>query len=175
LRPGENIRVSESASHPNVVVRHHRLRRMSGRGPHEPHRVATPLELLFDMTFVIAFGVADPDLGRVLRRRRGDDAGGVGLRRMRVPEPTARSGRVGPKQKSRSPSILVSTTGTSAASAAISTTSAGRKRPLSLRLLAGKFPANSRRIARQPIFCQPRHIVSSPAADEPQIQKVTIG
>ncbi|WP_292990418.1 low temperature requirement protein A [Mycobacterium sp.] len=31
---------------------------MSGRDPHEPHRVATPLELLFDLTFVIAFGVA---------------------------------------------------------------------------------------------------------------------
>jgi low temperature requirement protein LtrA len=31
---------------------------MSGRDPREPHRVATPLELLFDLTFVIAFGVA---------------------------------------------------------------------------------------------------------------------
>lgn len=31
---------------------------MAGRDPHEPHRVATPLELLFDLTFVIAFGVA---------------------------------------------------------------------------------------------------------------------
>jgi low temperature requirement protein LtrA len=31
---------------------------MSGRDPHETHRVATPLELLFDLTFVIAFGVA---------------------------------------------------------------------------------------------------------------------
>ncbi len=31
---------------------------MSGRDPHEEHRVATPLELLFDLTFVIAFGVA---------------------------------------------------------------------------------------------------------------------
>ncbi len=26
--------------------------------PHESHRVATPLELLFDLTFVIAFGLA---------------------------------------------------------------------------------------------------------------------
>jgi len=34
------------------------LRPMQGRDPHEPHRVATPLELLFDLTFVIAFGVA---------------------------------------------------------------------------------------------------------------------
>ncbi|MGN7781434.1 low temperature requirement protein A [Mycolicibacterium sp. 22603] len=31
---------------------------MSGRDPHESHRVASPLELLFDLTFVIAFGVA---------------------------------------------------------------------------------------------------------------------
>lgn len=31
---------------------------MSGRDPHEPHRTATPLELLFDLTFVVAFGVA---------------------------------------------------------------------------------------------------------------------
>jgi low temperature requirement protein LtrA len=31
---------------------------MTGRDPHEEHRVATPLELLFDLTFVIAFGIA---------------------------------------------------------------------------------------------------------------------
>jgi len=36
----------------------HRIRRMSGRDPDEQHRVATPLELLFDLTFVIAFGIA---------------------------------------------------------------------------------------------------------------------
>jgi hypothetical protein len=168
LRPGQNIRVSEPASPPNVVVRHHRLRRMSGRDPHEPHRVAVPLELLFDLTFVIAFcvaasqlaqmlasgtsgrgrpasaspplpcrargsisvgllrpmtrmtgctargrgagrrlhriglrhlSVADPDLGRVLRRRRADDASGVGLReRPRVSrsfDPAVSAGRDG--------------------------------------------------------------------------------
>lgn len=33
----------------------HRLARMSGRDPHEQHRAATPLELLFDLTFVVAF------------------------------------------------------------------------------------------------------------------------
>ena len=32
-----------------------RLRPMSGRDPHERHRASTPLELLFDLTFVIAF------------------------------------------------------------------------------------------------------------------------
>jgi low temperature requirement protein LtrA len=31
---------------------------MGGRDPHEAHRPATPLELLFDLTFVIAFGLA---------------------------------------------------------------------------------------------------------------------
>lgn len=31
---------------------------MAGRDPHEPHRTATPLELLYDLTFVVAYGVA---------------------------------------------------------------------------------------------------------------------
>ncbi|MBW9093709.1 low temperature requirement protein A [Microbacterium jejuense] len=33
----------------------HHLGRMSGRNPGEAHRTATPLELLFDLTFVVAF------------------------------------------------------------------------------------------------------------------------
>ena len=33
----------------------HHVRRMTGRDPHEAHRTATPLELLFDLTFVVAF------------------------------------------------------------------------------------------------------------------------
>lgn len=36
----------------------HGLRRMTGRDPHERGRVATPLELLFDLTFVVAFSTA---------------------------------------------------------------------------------------------------------------------
>lgn len=36
----------------------HRLVRMTGRDPHERGRVATSLELLFDLTFVVAFGLA---------------------------------------------------------------------------------------------------------------------
>lgn len=36
----------------------HAVARMGGRDPHEKHRAATPLELFFDLTFVIAFGVA---------------------------------------------------------------------------------------------------------------------
>jgi low temperature requirement protein LtrA len=44
----------------------HRLLRMSGRDPHEPHRAATPLELLFDLTFVVAFGAAGNELAHAL-------------------------------------------------------------------------------------------------------------
>jgi low temperature requirement protein LtrA len=36
----------------------HAFSRMGGRDPHEKHRAATPLELFFDLTFVIAFSVA---------------------------------------------------------------------------------------------------------------------
>ena len=50
-----HIRLNENEPSP---VQAHRLNRMSGRDPHEQHRVASPLELLFDLTFVIAFGVA---------------------------------------------------------------------------------------------------------------------
>lgn len=40
----------------------HNLIRMTGRNPREKHRGATPLELLFDLTFVIAFGQASNQL-----------------------------------------------------------------------------------------------------------------
>jgi len=43
---------------PSIDAMHHHARSMRGRDPNELHRVATPLELLFDLTFVIAFGVA---------------------------------------------------------------------------------------------------------------------
>ena len=36
----------------------HGLKPMSGRRFHESHRTATPLELLYDLTLVVAFGVA---------------------------------------------------------------------------------------------------------------------
>ena len=39
---------------------------MRGRDPHEPHRSATPLELLFDLTFVVAFGQAGNELAHAL-------------------------------------------------------------------------------------------------------------
>jgi low temperature requirement protein LtrA len=38
--------------------RSHRLHRMTGRDPDESHRAATPLELLFDLAFVVAFSQA---------------------------------------------------------------------------------------------------------------------
>ncbi|MGH7583174.1 MAG: low temperature requirement protein A [Gemmatimonadales bacterium] len=36
----------------------HEPQRMGGRNPHEAHRVATPLELLFDLTFATSFSLA---------------------------------------------------------------------------------------------------------------------
>lgn len=44
----------------------HSLSTMSGRDPHESGRVATTLELLFDLTFVIAYGVAAGELAHFL-------------------------------------------------------------------------------------------------------------
>jgi low temperature requirement protein LtrA len=45
---------------------HHHAQRMGGRDPHEEHRTATPLELLFDLTFVIAFGLAASQFAHAL-------------------------------------------------------------------------------------------------------------
>ncbi len=39
---------------------------MAGRDPHEVGRVATPLELLFDLTFVVAFGIAASEFAHLL-------------------------------------------------------------------------------------------------------------
>ncbi len=47
-----------------------RLRRMSGRDPHERHRVATPLELLFDLTFVVAAAIAANEFALALAENR---------------------------------------------------------------------------------------------------------
>jgi low temperature requirement protein LtrA len=44
----------------------HTVVRMTGRDPHETGRAATPLELLFDLTFVIAFGTAASELSHFL-------------------------------------------------------------------------------------------------------------
>ena len=47
----------------------HSVLPMGGRDPHEEHRAATPLELLFDLTFVIAFGVAADELAHLIADR----------------------------------------------------------------------------------------------------------
>ncbi|MEW2521461.1 low temperature requirement protein A [Actinacidiphila alni] len=49
---------STSTSDPGRGRLAHRLLPMTGRDPDETHRVATPLELLFDLTFVVAVGTA---------------------------------------------------------------------------------------------------------------------
>ena len=49
-----------------VEYRTHHRTRMGGRDPGEGHRAATPLELLFDLTFVIAFGAAANELAHQL-------------------------------------------------------------------------------------------------------------
>jgi low temperature requirement protein LtrA len=58
----------------------HHLQRMSGRDPHEVNRAATPLELLFDLTFVIAFGVAALELaGQLVERHFGAGLAGFAV------------------------------------------------------------------------------------------------
>ena len=54
------------STHPPGGITAHRFRRMAGRDPYERHRVATPLELLFDLTFVIAFGVSASEFAHML-------------------------------------------------------------------------------------------------------------
>jgi low temperature requirement protein LtrA len=54
------------AGGPRPATPAHRLRRMAGRDPHEQHRVATSLELLFDLTFVIAFGLTASEFAHAL-------------------------------------------------------------------------------------------------------------
>src|SRR5918994_4904905 len=44
----------------------HQRRRFSGRDPHEDHRSATPLELLYDLTIVVAFGTAADELAHFI-------------------------------------------------------------------------------------------------------------
>jgi low temperature requirement protein LtrA len=53
----------------------HRLARMTGRDPAQAHRAATPLELLFDLTFVVAFSQASSQLAHLLAE--GHVASGV--------------------------------------------------------------------------------------------------
>jgi low temperature requirement protein LtrA len=73
---GQTLQVmSEVESHRPEKVEVHRVRRMSGRDPDETHRAATPLELLFDLTFVIGFGIAASEFAHQL----AEDHVGMGL------------------------------------------------------------------------------------------------
>src|SRR5215831_18485577 len=62
-------RASMNPMPPSSDTLHHHTRRMGGRDPNELHRVATPLELLFDLTFVIAFGLAASQFAHALAER----------------------------------------------------------------------------------------------------------
>ena len=64
--------------------RSHRLRRMTGRDPHEAHRAATPLELLDDLTLVVAFSLAGSQFAHALVEVDVARAGG-GEERLVVP------------------------------------------------------------------------------------------
>jgi low temperature requirement protein LtrA len=48
----------------------HRRRRLTGRDPHEAHRASTPLELLYDLTIVVAFGTAANELAHYVAAGR---------------------------------------------------------------------------------------------------------
>ncbi|HEV2751886.1 MAG TPA: low temperature requirement protein A [Gemmatimonadales bacterium] len=51
-------------------VLRHESRLMGGRNPHEAHRVATPLELLFDLTFATSFSLAASQFAEALAAGR---------------------------------------------------------------------------------------------------------
>ena len=57
-----------STTAPGADTLHHHSRQMGGRDPEEAHRVATPLELLFDLTFATSFGLAASQLAHALQR-----------------------------------------------------------------------------------------------------------
>lgn len=48
------------------IIRRHRLLPMIGRDPRQSHRQATPLELLFDLSFVVAFAQAGNELAHYI-------------------------------------------------------------------------------------------------------------
>jgi low temperature requirement protein LtrA len=65
-RPGRDGTGPERARGDVVADLSHRRRRLVGREPDEPHRGATPLELLFDLVFIVAFGQAANELAHYL-------------------------------------------------------------------------------------------------------------
>jgi low temperature requirement protein LtrA len=60
---------------PHTDDRPHRRRRFTGRDRDEGHRAATPLELLYDLTIVVAFGTAADELAHYV----ADDHVGPGI------------------------------------------------------------------------------------------------
>jgi low temperature requirement protein LtrA len=60
------VSTSETSAPAAAQALAHRVTRMAGRDPHESGRVATSLELLFDLTFVVAFGVAGNEAAHLL-------------------------------------------------------------------------------------------------------------
>lgn len=58
--------MSETARGAKISTEKHSRQRMSGRDPDEHERAATPLELLFDLVFVIALGVGGSESAHYL-------------------------------------------------------------------------------------------------------------
>src|ERR1700723_2104764 len=58
--------VPMETDHTATETPHHRIPRMAGRDPDEQQRVATPLELLFDLTFATSFSLAAGQLAHAL-------------------------------------------------------------------------------------------------------------
>jgi low temperature requirement protein LtrA len=58
--------VPMETDHTAAETPHHRIPRMVGRDPDEQQRVATPLELLFDLTFATSFALAAGQLAHAL-------------------------------------------------------------------------------------------------------------
>src|ERR1700743_623221 len=53
-----------------AASRTHERRRFSGRDPEEEHRASTPLELLYDLTIVVAIGTAADQLADFIAERQ---------------------------------------------------------------------------------------------------------
>jgi low temperature requirement protein LtrA len=60
----------------SFLIRQHRLRPMVGRDPAEAHRSSTPLELLFDVTFVAAFAQASDQAAHLIAEGHAPAAAG---------------------------------------------------------------------------------------------------
>ena len=57
---------ADTSAQPSGYGLSHHVTRMTGRDPHESGRAATSLELLFDLTFVVAFGITGNETAHLL-------------------------------------------------------------------------------------------------------------